>query len=260
MTGRPGWALVRRGGGDDRQDGRGGEDRDSGRRADGELRGRLGERRRRGRGGHGGQVRAGDRHGVRTEHENAAGTGGAGTRGVRAADRIFGVDCRVVRARAEDSVAEDDRAGGRGVGGGWVTDCVAGAGGEGTVSGVLPGDGQAGEGGHRAALVRHPRGQGAASNRGVHEGSARHATAAARPGDHRTAGGRTAGSAGHLRFTVVTRDDGKKFVYAEAQGTSTLQTDPQQAALAAARYGIIRSQALSPRESSQFIEKLLGEL
>lgn len=61
-------------------------------------------------------------------------------------------------------------------------------------------------------------------------------------------------------FTVVTRDDGKKFVYAEAQGTSTLQTDPQQAALAAARYGIIRAQALTPRESSQFIEKLLGEL
>ncbi|MFF0115406.1 helix-turn-helix domain-containing protein [Streptomyces prasinus] len=42
-------------------------------------------------------------------------------------------------------------------------------------------------------------------------------------------------------FTVVTRDDGKKFAYTEAQGTSTLQTDPQQAALAAARYGIIRS-------------------
>ncbi|MET8134941.1 helix-turn-helix transcriptional regulator [Streptomyces sp. NPDC005251] len=61
-------------------------------------------------------------------------------------------------------------------------------------------------------------------------------------------------------FTVVTRDDGKKFVYAEAQGTSTLQTDPQQAALAAARYGIIRSQALAPRESLEFIERLLGEL
>ncbi|MEV0302198.1 helix-turn-helix transcriptional regulator [Streptomyces prasinus] len=61
-------------------------------------------------------------------------------------------------------------------------------------------------------------------------------------------------------FTVVTRDDGKKFAYTEAQGTSTLQTDPQQAALAAARYGIIRSQALTPRESLEFIERLLGEL
>ncbi|WP_434098974.1 helix-turn-helix domain-containing protein [Streptomyces xantholiticus] len=61
-------------------------------------------------------------------------------------------------------------------------------------------------------------------------------------------------------FTVVTRKDGKKFVYAEAQGAGTLQTDPEQTVLAAARYGIIRSQALSPRESLQFIERLLGEL
>jgi transcriptional regulator with XRE-family HTH domain len=61
-------------------------------------------------------------------------------------------------------------------------------------------------------------------------------------------------------FTVVTRDDGKKFAYTEAQGTSTLQTDPQQAAPAAARYGIIRSQALTPRGSLEFIERLLGEL
>ncbi|MFD5699110.1 Scr1 family TA system antitoxin-like transcriptional regulator [Streptomyces lasiicapitis] len=61
-------------------------------------------------------------------------------------------------------------------------------------------------------------------------------------------------------FTVVTRKDGKKFVYAEAQGTSALETDPKQAALAAARYGIIRSQALTPRESLEFIEGLLGSL
>ncbi|MGW4236155.1 helix-turn-helix domain-containing protein [Streptomyces sp. NPDC004749] len=61
-------------------------------------------------------------------------------------------------------------------------------------------------------------------------------------------------------FTVVTRKDGKKFVYSEAQAISTLEADPEQTVLAAARYGIIRSQALSPRESSQFIEKLLGEL
>lgn len=61
-------------------------------------------------------------------------------------------------------------------------------------------------------------------------------------------------------FTVVTRKDCKKFVYAEAQGTSTLQTDPEQAVLASARYGIIRSQALTPRESLEFVESLLGEL
>lgn len=61
-------------------------------------------------------------------------------------------------------------------------------------------------------------------------------------------------------FTVVTRKDGKKFVYAEAQGTSSLETDAERAVLAAARYGIIRSQALTPRESLELIERLLGEL
>ncbi|GAA3992007.1 helix-turn-helix transcriptional regulator [Streptomyces plumbiresistens] len=61
-------------------------------------------------------------------------------------------------------------------------------------------------------------------------------------------------------FTVVARKDGKKFVYAEAQGTSALQTDPEQTTLAAARYGIIRSQALTPRESLELIEGLLGSL
>ncbi|MFE9171336.1 helix-turn-helix domain-containing protein [Streptomyces kebangsaanensis] len=61
-------------------------------------------------------------------------------------------------------------------------------------------------------------------------------------------------------FTVVTRKDGKKFVYAETQQASTLETDQEQAALAAARYGIIRSQALTPRESMGFIKRLLGEL
>ncbi|MFD5427624.1 helix-turn-helix domain-containing protein [Streptomyces sp. NPDC127084] len=61
-------------------------------------------------------------------------------------------------------------------------------------------------------------------------------------------------------FTVATRKDGKKFVYAETQNSSTLETDPEQTVLAAARYGIIRSQALTPRESLEYTEKLLGEL
>ncbi|MFD5552659.1 helix-turn-helix transcriptional regulator [Streptomyces sp. NPDC127068] len=61
-------------------------------------------------------------------------------------------------------------------------------------------------------------------------------------------------------FTVVTRKDGKKFVYSETYTTSALETDPEQTVLTAARYGIIRSQALTPRESLKFIEGLLGEL
>ncbi|MFG3093930.1 Scr1 family TA system antitoxin-like transcriptional regulator [Streptomyces sp. NPDC048202] len=61
-------------------------------------------------------------------------------------------------------------------------------------------------------------------------------------------------------FTVVMRRDGKRFLYVEAQVTSKLETDPEQAGLASARYGIIRSQVLTPRESLEFIERLLGEL
>ncbi|MFF6975145.1 MULTISPECIES: helix-turn-helix domain-containing protein [Streptomyces] len=61
-------------------------------------------------------------------------------------------------------------------------------------------------------------------------------------------------------FTVVTRTDGKKSVYMETQGISTLETGPARAALVAARYGIIRSQALTPRESLKIIEELMGEL
>ncbi|MEU5219089.1 helix-turn-helix transcriptional regulator [Streptomyces sp. NPDC020807] len=61
-------------------------------------------------------------------------------------------------------------------------------------------------------------------------------------------------------FIVLTRKDGKKFLYVEAQGTSSLVTEPERTVVAGARYGIIRSQALSARESLRFIEKLLGEL
>ncbi|MGA5648845.1 helix-turn-helix domain-containing protein [Streptomyces seoulensis] len=61
-------------------------------------------------------------------------------------------------------------------------------------------------------------------------------------------------------FTVVMRRDGKMFLYVEAQVTSKLETDPEQAGLASARYGIIRAQALTPRKSLEFIEELLGEL
>ncbi|MFB7516394.1 helix-turn-helix domain-containing protein [Streptomyces sp. NPDC056144] len=61
-------------------------------------------------------------------------------------------------------------------------------------------------------------------------------------------------------FMVLTRKDGRKFMYVEVQGISSLVTDPERTVVAGARYGMIRSQALSPRESLQFIEKLLGEL
>ncbi|MFH9550043.1 helix-turn-helix domain-containing protein [Streptomyces sp. NPDC017435] len=61
-------------------------------------------------------------------------------------------------------------------------------------------------------------------------------------------------------FTVITSKVGEQFVYAEVQGRSNLMTKREETSLAAARYGIIRSQALSPRESLDHIAKLLGEL
>ncbi|BDM71691.1 transcriptional regulator [Streptomyces nigrescens] len=61
-------------------------------------------------------------------------------------------------------------------------------------------------------------------------------------------------------FTVITRKGGEQLMYTEVQGRSRLLMDRNETRLAAARYGIIRSQALAPRESLRFVEKLLGEL
>ncbi|WP_409474821.1 helix-turn-helix domain-containing protein [Streptomyces sp. HC307] len=61
-------------------------------------------------------------------------------------------------------------------------------------------------------------------------------------------------------FTVLTRQGGDQFAYMEAQGKSTLVTDREEVRALAARYGIIRAQALTPRESLANIEKLLGGL
>lgn len=61
-------------------------------------------------------------------------------------------------------------------------------------------------------------------------------------------------------FTLLTRQGGDQFGYVEAQGKSTLVTDREEVRALAARYGIIRAQALTPSESLAYIEKLLGEL
>ncbi|MFB6713320.1 helix-turn-helix domain-containing protein [Streptomyces sp. NPDC056358] len=61
-------------------------------------------------------------------------------------------------------------------------------------------------------------------------------------------------------FTLITRKGGDQVAYLEVQGRSMLLTDRDEVRSVAARYGIIRSQALTPRESLGFIEKLLGEL
>ncbi|MER7790849.1 helix-turn-helix transcriptional regulator [Streptomyces sp. NPDC097640] len=61
-------------------------------------------------------------------------------------------------------------------------------------------------------------------------------------------------------FTLMTPKGGEQLAYLEGQGRSALLTDREEVHIIAARYGIIRAQALNPRESSIFIEKLLGEL
>ncbi|MFB6579603.1 MULTISPECIES: helix-turn-helix domain-containing protein [unclassified Streptomyces] len=66
-----------------------------------------------------------------------------------------------------------------------------------------------------------------------------------------------AGMGGHLQ--VVKMRDGSAVGYVEAQLPSRLITDATDIQLLELRYGIIRSQALSPRQSRAFIEKVLGE-
>ncbi|SFY01604.1 helix-turn-helix domain-containing protein [Streptomyces atratus] len=61
-------------------------------------------------------------------------------------------------------------------------------------------------------------------------------------------------------FTLISRKGGEQVAYLEVQGRSTFVTDPEEVRSLAARYGIIRAQALTPRESLAFVEKLLGEL
>lgn len=65
-----------------------------------------------------------------------------------------------------------------------------------------------------------------------------------------------AGMAGELR--VLKLNDGSTIGYSEAQLTSRLITDPREVQILEMRYGMIRSQALTPRESLAFIEKLRG--
>lgn len=67
-----------------------------------------------------------------------------------------------------------------------------------------------------------------------------------------------AGMGGQLQ--VLKLMDGTAVGYSEAQLITHLVSDPKEVQVLELRYGIIRAQALSPRESLAFIEKLLGEI
>jgi transcriptional regulator with XRE-family HTH domain len=60
-------------------------------------------------------------------------------------------------------------------------------------------------------------------------------------------------------FTLIDTDKGQRLAYAEVQDLSRLHTDAAYVRTLEARYGILRSQALSPSESAAFIEGLMGE-
>ncbi|MHA4815073.1 helix-turn-helix domain-containing protein [Streptomyces aculeolatus] len=61
-------------------------------------------------------------------------------------------------------------------------------------------------------------------------------------------------------LTLLETEDQRRIAYVEVQGTSQLIVERKKVREIEARYGIIRAQALTPRESLDFIEKVLGGL
>jgi hypothetical protein len=61
-------------------------------------------------------------------------------------------------------------------------------------------------------------------------------------------------------FILLTPGGRTQVAYTEVQGHNRLITDPEEVRVMASRYGILRGQALTPRESLVLVEKLLGEL
>ncbi|MGW7386457.1 helix-turn-helix domain-containing protein [Streptomyces sp. NPDC054794] len=66
-----------------------------------------------------------------------------------------------------------------------------------------------------------------------------------------------AGMGGPIRLLKLR--DGKTLGHSEAQLHSRVISDPREVQILEMRYGMIRAQALAPRESQAFIEKVLGE-
>lgn len=60
-------------------------------------------------------------------------------------------------------------------------------------------------------------------------------------------------------FTLIDTHKGDRIAYAEVQSDSRLYTGQAKIRELEARYGILRSQALTPKESSALITELMGE-
>ncbi|MFB7607788.1 helix-turn-helix domain-containing protein [Streptomyces gardneri] len=61
-------------------------------------------------------------------------------------------------------------------------------------------------------------------------------------------------------FTLLTPKGRREAAYTEIYGHPRLITDPEEVRVYTERYGIIRAQALTPHESLELLEKMLGEL
>ncbi|MFC8712570.1 Scr1 family TA system antitoxin-like transcriptional regulator [Streptomyces sp. NPDC057197] len=61
-------------------------------------------------------------------------------------------------------------------------------------------------------------------------------------------------------FTLIHSKNQRRMAYMEVQDASALYTEAKKVNPLEATYGVLRAQALTPRESLTFIEKLLGEL
>ncbi|MER6052560.1 helix-turn-helix transcriptional regulator [Streptomyces sp. NPDC001793] len=60
-------------------------------------------------------------------------------------------------------------------------------------------------------------------------------------------------------FTLIETHDGRRIAYVEVYKDSRLHTERKVVREIEEQYGILRAQALTPRESLAFVEKLLGE-
>ncbi|WP_419184337.1 helix-turn-helix domain-containing protein [Streptomyces canus] len=60
-------------------------------------------------------------------------------------------------------------------------------------------------------------------------------------------------------FTLIETKEGRRIAYVEAHKDSRLYTERKSVRAFEEQYGILRAEALTPRESLAFIEKLLGE-
>ncbi|CAM5386113.1 helix-turn-helix transcriptional regulator [Streptomyces hirsutus] len=62
-------------------------------------------------------------------------------------------------------------------------------------------------------------------------------------------------------FTLIHSKNQRRMAYMEVQDVSALYAEPKKVSQLEATYGVLRAQALTPKEDElTFIEKLLGEL